>query len=402
MQNRAGPRAANRTIIHIDMDAFYASVEERDNPELRGKPVIVGGNATHRGVVAAANYSAREYGIHSAMPTKTAMKLCPSVILLPPRIKRYAEVSRRIHDIFARFTPLIEPLSLDEAFLDVTGSLKLFGSAEKIGCDIQRAIQNELDLAASIGIGPNKFIAKIASDIDKPNGFVCIKPEDVRSFLDPLPVGRIWGVGQVTAKAFARAKLHTIGELRLLTKEQALSLLGRHGDHFWRLAHGIDERPVIAEHEAKSISHETTFAADIRDREILSAWLLDLTEQVMRRLRHKGLRGRTVHLKIRFDDFTTITRSLTLKQPTDITQVVWRTVRQLLAQHLPAGAAVRLIGMGVEGFGNGSERQGELFATPELEKQQTVDHVVDDIQARFGSRTLKRGLPPKKNTFSGH
>jgi len=393
-------RSVRRTILHVDMDAFYASVEERDNPELRGKPVIVGGNATRRGVVAAANYSARQYGIHSAMPTRTALKLCPHAIMLPPRIRHYAEISREIHAIFARFTPLIEPLSLDEAFLDVTGSLKLFGSAEKIGRDIQQAIQNELGLAASIGIAPNKFIAKIASDIDKPNGFVCIQPEAVQSFLDPLSVERIWGVGRVTLKTFRQAGLHTIGDLRRLSKEQTLSLLGRHGDHFWQLAHGIDDRPVISEHEAKSISHETTFAEDIRDREILSAWLLDLTEQVMRRLRHKGLKGRTLHLKIRFDDFTTITRSHTLKNPTDITRIAWQTVRQLFVQHLPAAAAVRLIGMGIEGFDNARERQGELFATSENEKQRAVDHVVDDIQTRFGSRILKRGSSRNRNTSS--
>lgn len=328
------------------------------------------------------------------------MKLCPHAVMLPPRIGHYAGISREIHAIFARFTPLIEPLSLDEAFLDVTESLKLFGSAGMVGHDIQLAIRNELGLAASIGIGPNKFIAKIASDIDKPNGFVCIKPEDVRSFLDPLPVERIWGVGQVTAKTFARANLHTIGELRRLSKEQALSLLGRHGDHFWQLAHGMDERPVIAEHEAKSISRETTFAVDIRDREALSAWLLDLTEQVMRRLRNKGLRGRTIHLKIRFDDFTTIVRSHTLKKPTDITHIAWQTVHRLFVQHLPADAAVRLIGMGIDGFDSVPEKQGELFATPEIEKLRAVDHVVDDIQTRFGNRTLKRGTPPKNRPFS--
>ena len=380
-----------RTILHIDMDAFFASVEERDNPELHGKPVIVGGNATSRGVVAAANYIARTYGIHSAMPTKAALKLCPALIMLPPRIKHYAEISRQIHGILARFTPLIEPLSLDEAFLDVTGSLKLFGSAEGIGQSIQQSIKAELRLAASIGIAPNKFLAKIASDIDKPNGFVCIKPAEIQTFLDPLPIGRIWGVGKVTAKQFITANLHTLGDVRQLTKEDAIRILGKHGEHFWELAQGIDDRPVVPEHRAKSISNETTFAADIRDRNILSTWLLDLTAQVMRRLRQQGFKGRTLQLRLRFDDFTTITRSQTMKQPTDITKLAWQTVEQLLDKHLPPGRAVRLIGMGIEGFENGSDKQPDLFAAPELEKQRDIDHVVDGIQSRFGSAILKRG-----------
>jgi DNA polymerase-4 len=377
--------------MHIDMDAFYASVEERDHPELRGKPIIVGGNATSRGVVAAANYSARAFGIHSAMPTKRAIRLCPSVALIKPRIKHYAETSRHIHDIFARFTPLIEPLSLDEAFLDVTGSLKLFSSARSIGQEIQRSIKEELNLAASIGIAPNKFLAKIASDIEKPNGFVCVEPNEVQAFLDPLPIGRIWGVGKVTTKQFAAVNLRTLEDVRRLTREQASDLLGRHGEHFWKLAQGIDERPVISEHHAKSISHETTFSNDIKDKETLSSWLLDLTEQVMRRTRHKGFKGRTIHLRIRFDDFTTITRSQTLKQPTNVTRVAWQTVQQLLEKNLPAGRPVRLIGMGIDGFEQSLEKQGELFDSPELEKQRSVDHVVDDIQSRFGNRAIKRG-----------
>ena len=396
MRNTSGQSTAKRTIIHIDMDAFYASVEERDNPELHGKPVIVGGNATSRGVVAAANYTARKFGIHSAMPTKSAVRLCPSLILLPPRIKHYAEVSRKIHDILARFTPLIEPLSLDEAFLDVTGSLKLFGSAESIGHNIQQSIQNELGLDASIGIAPNKFIAKIASDIDKPNGFVSVKPEEIQRFLDPLPIQRIWGVGRVTEKRFAAAGLHTLGDVRRLTKAQVSKLLGNHGEHFWNLAQGIDARPVISELTAKSISHETTFAADIEDRDTLAAWLLDLTEQVMRRVRRKGFKGRTIHLRLRFDDFTTITRCKTLKQPTDITKVAWETVHDLLKTHLPDGQPIRLIGMGIDGFEQASEKQGVLFAAPELKKQSSVDHVLDDIQSRFGTAALKRGGVLKK------
>ena len=252
-------------ILHCDMDAFYASVEERDRPELVGHPVIVGGSPEKRGVVAAANYMARRYGVHSAMPAVTARRLCPAGIFLPPRISHYAEVSSQIQEIFGRFTSLVEPLSLDEAFLDVTGSEQLFGPAVQIGRRIKQAVREETQLVVSVGVAPNKFLAKIASDLQKPDGFVVVEPDQIQAFLDPLPVERLWGVGRQGSKVFQRLGIRTVGQLRQWPMETLTSHFGSQGEHLWQLAHGIDDRTVVPEREAKSISHETTFEQDIDD-----------------------------------------------------------------------------------------------------------------------------------------
>ncbi len=379
-------------IIHAGMDAFYASVEIRERPELRGRPVAVGGSAEGRGVIAAASYAARQYGVRSAMPTSTALKRCPNLVLLPVHMSLYTGVSRQIHAIFARYTPLIEPLSLDEAFLDVSASERLFGPAVEIARRIKREVHEELGLVVSTGVAPNKFLAKIASDLDKPDGFVEVAADGVQAFLDPLPVSRLWGVGRVTEAALRKRGIHTIADLRRQPVETLRQQFGEHGQQLWRLAHGIDERPVVAEHEAKSISHETTFAHDIDDLNILRAVLLDLTEQVAWRLRRHGKRGRTVQLKLRFDDFRTVTRAHSLREATDATQAIWQTVSLLLerelAQDIPP---LRLLGMGVSGFDNGvdSGRQGDLFAGAATESK-AVDRVADDINARFGGKVLQR------------
>ena len=380
-------------IIHADMDAFYASVEMRDDPSLRGRPVAVGGSAEGRGVIAAASYEARRFGVRSAMPTSTALKRCPELVLLPVRMSLYAEVSRQIQAIFARYTPLIEPLSLDEAFLDVGHSERLFGPAADIARRIKREVREELGLVVSTGVAPNKFLAKIASDLDKPDGFVEVAPDAVQAFLDPLPVSRLWGVGRVTEAALLRQGIRTIAELRRWPRDSLHKLYGEHGLHLWRLAHGIDERPVVPEHEARSISHETTFARDIDDADTLRAVLLDLTEQVAWRLRRKGLRGRTVQLKLRFDDFRTVTRAHSLRTPTDTTQALWRTVSRLLERELAQGIPpLRLIGMGVSGFDADEAQagqQGDLFAEGDGESG-VLDRVTDDINARFGGKVLQR------------
>ncbi|HYW77986.1 MAG TPA: DNA polymerase IV, partial [Thermoguttaceae bacterium] len=337
--------------MHVDMDAYFASVEERDRPELVGRPVIVGGSAEQRGVVAAANYVARQFGVHSAMPAATAKRLCPQGVFLSGRMDRYAEVSRQIHEIFHRYTPLVEPLSLDEAFLDVTGSEQLFGPAVVVARRIKREIQDELKLVASAGVAPNKFLAKIASDLDKPNGFVVVAPEQVQQFLDPLPVGRIWGVGKQSNKTMQSLGVRTIGDLSRLSRELLESRFGSNGDHFWRLARGIDERMVVPDREAKSISHETTFATDIADQEVLRAWLSQLTDQVARRLRQHEFRGSIVQVKVRFADFRTITRSQKLPEPTNVTDELWQVASKILASRLPANPPpVRLLGMGVSGI----------------------------------------------------
>ncbi len=379
-------------ILHVDMDAYYASVEERERPELAGKAVIVGGSVEKRGVVSACNYIARRYGVHSAMPTATARRLCPHAVFLPGRIGYYAEVSRQIRDVFERFTPLVEPLSLDEAFLDVTGSEGLFGPAVAIGRHIKEAIRRELRLVASVGVAPNKFLAKIASDLDKSDGFVVVEPDRVREFLDPLPVGRLWGVGKQGSKAFEKLGIRTIAQLRDWPVESLKARFGSTGEHLWRLAHGLDDRPVVPEREAKSISHETTFDRDISDVAILRAWLMDLTEQVGCRLRRHGLRGRTVQLKVRFADFSLSTRSHTLPEPTDVTHELWQAADALFGRRLQPGCQpVRLLGMGVSGLDDTGLAQGLLFDQDERRKQSRVDAVADQLKARFGPGAIRRG-----------
>lgn len=379
-------------ILHVDMDAFYASVEERDDPSLVGKPVIVGGSAEARGVVAAANYEARKYGVHSAMSSKRAKQLCSNAIFIKSRMDHYAGVSKQIRAIFESFTPLVEPLSLDEAFLDVAGSERLFGPAPTIGRQIKQRIRDELRLVASVGVAPTKFVAKVASDVEKPDGFVVVEADNVQSFLDPLPVGRIWGVGKVTGQVFDRLGIQTIGQLRELPLKALIDTFGAAGEHYWNLAHGIDNRRVVPDREAKSISHETTFSADIADKEILRACLVDLAEQVARRLRRHGRRGRTVELKIRFADFRTITRSKTLGQPTDITQELVNAgldifLKKLPEKHLP----IRLLGFGVHDLDAVAEVQGQLFDEPDRDKQRQVDRVADQIAAKFGKSAIRRG-----------
>ena len=384
-------------ILHCDMDAFYASVEEREQPELVGKPVIVGGTPEKRGVVSAANYVARKFGVHSAMPAATAHRLCPHGIFLPPRISFYAEVSRQIREIFERFTPLVEPISLDEAFLDVTGSEHLFGSAAEIGRKIKQVVREETKLVVSVGVAPNKFLAKIASDLEKPDGFVVVEAEKVQEFLDPLPVERLWGVGKQSSKVFQRLGIRTIAQLRQWPIETLKNRFGSPGEHLWQLARGIDDRSVVSEREAKSISHETTFEQNIDDEEVLAAWLLDLTEQVGWRLRRHGLRGRTVHLKVRFADFSLITRSQTLPEPTNITQELWQAAEDMLRHRLPKNhLPVRLVGMGVSGFDETGLRQGLLFDEETRQKQAGVDAVADQIRERFGTAALRRGTSLSK------
>ena len=379
-------------IIHVDMDAFFASVEQRDDPRLQGKPVIVGGRAENRGVVAAANYAVREFGVHSAMPTATAMKLCPGAILLKPRIDYYGEISQHLRGIFNRYTPLVEPLALDEAFLDVSGSERLFGRPEQMAREIKEVIQVELDLVASVGVAPNKFLAKLASDLEKPDGLVVVREEEVDEFLDPLPVGRIWGVGAATGRVFDRLQIRTIGQLRERSLEDLRSRFGKTGEQIWRLARGIDGRKVVPDRQAKSISNETTFAVDIEDPEILESWLMDLSEQVTRRLRGAVLKSRTVHIKVRYDDFETITRSISVAEPIDSTTEVWGLVRKMMKERLPVRPLrVRLLGVGVSRLDRSGQTQGDLFDQSGGQASR-LDGVTDEIRRRFGNHAVARGI----------
>jgi DNA polymerase-4 len=399
-------------ILHVDMDAIYASIEQRDRPELIGRPVIVGGSPEGRGVVAAASYAVRTFGVHSAMPVRTALQLCPQAIVLPVRMTHYAAVSRQIREIFFRYTPLVEPLSLDEAFLDVSGCEPLFGPAEQIARSIKRQIWEETQLVASVGVAPNKFLAKIASDLEKPDALVVVDPERILEFLQPLPVNRLWGVGKVTDRSMQRFGVRTIGDLRTLSLDTLRQIFGDTGEHFWRLARGLDDRPVVPDRVAKSISHETTFATDIDETDTLRACLLELTEQVARRLRRHQHQGRTVQLKLRYADFRTITRSRTLSRPTDSTEELWQAASDLLsAAWSPAPgnprSAVRLLGMGISGFVAERPVQRLLFDDPDEElhaKQQRLDRVADAVRDRFGATSLKRGgtlQPGKRDEHAG-
>ncbi|QDV52045.1 DNA polymerase IV [Gimesia fumaroli] len=380
-----------RTILHVDMDAFYASIEERDHPELKGQPIIVGGRADHRGVVSAANYKAREFGVHSAMPMKTARQLCPQAHYFAVRMHDYAEVSRSIQQIFRKYTPLVEPLSLDEAFLDVTGSRLLFGTGKEIATTIKSEIKESLNLIASVGVAPNKFLAKIASDADKPDGLVIVESDKIHDFLDPLPISRVWGIGKVATRRFSKLGINTISQLRALDPGLLTELFGEQGQHLWELSQGIDERPVVPERQAKSISRETTFSLDVTDLEILKSVLIELVEDVARRLRKNELRGRTIQLKIRYDDFSTFTRALTVNQPTNITREIEEAAILLLEQRLPERPlTIRLIGVGVTGFDTGTRQQRSLFDEEDQQKHSRLDQVKDQIANRFGTESIKR------------
>ncbi len=390
-----------RFILHVDMDAFYASVEVREQPGLAGRPVIVGGSPRGRGVVSAANYEARRFGVHSAMPMARAVRLCPEAVCLPVRMELYATVSQQIREIFNRYTPLVEPLSLDEAFLDVTASTRLFGSATAIARAIKDAIRQELSLVASVGIAPNKFIAKIASDLDKPDGFVEVKPADPQAFLDPLPVSRVWGVGKATGKELDRLGITRIAQLRQLPEVVLQDRFGKFGSHLWRLANGIDDRPVVSDSEAKSISNESTFDHDIGNRDTLRAWLMELTEQVCWRLRQHELYGRTVQVKLRFADFSTITRSHTLPEATRQTKQIWQAVMALFDKAMQTESRpLRLVGVGVSGLSDEVHRpqtQTDPFEQPYDSRQTQLDEVTDAIKSRFGSGGIRRGTGVKQH-----
>lgn len=383
-------------ILHVDMDAFYASVEVRDNPSLAGLPVCVGGPASGRGVISAASYEAREFGVHSAMPTAQARRLCPDLVLLPPDFDRYTEASRQIMAVFQSYTPLVEPLSLDEAFLDVAGCERLHGDVIEIGKSIRRDILRNTGLVASVGIAPSKFLAKLASDLDKPDGFRVIRPGEIRDVLDPLPVSKIFGVGERTAKRLGVLGIHTVGDLASRSRDEVTREFGASGIWIHDLAHGIDARRVTPRREEKSHGCERTFAEDIADREELRVFLLQFCEEVAFGLRGKGLRGRTVTLKARFPDFKTVTRTKTLGSATNLGPRIYAVARELLERVKPG--PLRLIGIQVSGLedvrkpvqnslfggledGSADGRRQWMATTARLER---VTAGMDKLRRKFG------------------
>ncbi len=346
-------RMTVRKIIHVDMDAFYASVEQRDFPEYRGKPIAVGGSPEGRGgVVATASYEARKYGIRSAMPSKRAQQLCADLIFIRPRFHVYKEVSQQVRDIFRRYTDLIEPLSLDEAYLDVTEDKLRIGSAIAIARQIKQAIREELQLTASAGVSVNKFVAKIASDMQKPDGLTFIAPEQVEGFMEQLPVEKFFGVGKVTAEKMKRMGLHTGADLKKLTENHLVQLFGKTGHFYYNIVRGIDGREVQPHRETKSLGAEDTFAYDLTTVEEMNAELDKIALTVAGRLEKYQLKGRTVTLKIKYSDFRQITRNQSFFHPIGDLATIATTAKQLLLKTDPADVKIRLLGITLSNFGD--------------------------------------------------
>jgi DNA polymerase IV len=379
-----------RKIIHIDMDAFYASVEQRDHPEFKGKPVIVGGDAGKRGVVSAASYEARVFGVHSAMPTSQAKRLCPQGVFLPVRMHRYREVSEEISRILMDYTPLIEPLSLDESFLDVTGSESLFGSALEIAREMKKRIFNLTRLTASAGVAPNKFLAKIASDLKKPDGLVEIKLEEVEGFLRDLPISKLWGVGKTTEEVLQTMGIWRVGQLASYPPQLIEAKLGKWGVDLVHLAKGEDDRPVIPCSEAKSISQEETFTPDLGDWATMKKILLDQAEHVGWELRRQRLKGATVQLKVRYPDFSLITRRVTLPLPTDQGIEIYEIAAKLLEKTEALRKKARLLGVGVSNLRRQEDPEQLPLFDPRRQKLERSTAAMDRIWSRFGSQAIRR------------
>ncbi len=339
-----------REILHLDMDAFYASVEVLDDTSLRGKPVIVGGGMK-RGVVAAASYEARKFGVHSSIPMAKARRLCAHGVFLPVRMERYKEVSDRVFGIFRRYTPLVEPVSLDEAFLDITASVRLFGPPEEIARKIRAEVRTETGLTVSAGVASSKFVAKIASDMNKPDGLTVVPRGKEQEFLGPLRVGRLWGVGEATRSALAEMGVQTIGDLAGVPEEAVVRKLGKHGAHLHRLAHGIDDREVEPEREIKSMGREETFDEDLLEIFALRRELLDIATRTAARVRNHRLKGRTVTLKVKYSDFRLVTREVTLPLGIDDGGEIFRQALTLLEKTEAGKKPVRLLGIYLSNFG---------------------------------------------------
>jgi DNA polymerase-4 len=379
----------SRTILHVDMDAFYASVEQHDRPELAGLPVVVGG-AGARGVVAAASYEVRRFGVHSAMPMREALRRCPQAVVVTPRFRRYREVSNAVFEVFREFTDQVEGLSLDEAFLDVTGSIGLFGSGEDMAREIKKRIRERTGVTASVGVSHNKLLAKLGSEMHKPDGLTVIRPQDVHAMLDPLPVGRLYGVGPKTAARLEEQGVFTLGQLRAAPEAILWPLLRRETRTFQDRAAGIDERPVVSDAQEKQISSEETFDADIRDHKEMQERLAQLADRTTARLRARQFKAGMVSIKVRRRDFETYTRQRSFNPPTQETRLIAQVAADLLEHWLAEQprAAVRLLGVGVSDLE--PEAQLDLFSTPAFSEAGRLDDALDRIHDRFGDGAIHR------------
>jgi DNA polymerase IV len=383
----------SRTILHVDMDAFYAAVEMRDHPELRGKPVIVGSDPKEgkgRGIVSTCSYEARKFGVHSAQPISQAWRLCPHGIYVRPDMEKYARVSGRVMNILLDFTDMLEQVSIDEAFLDVTGSEKIFGTGKEIAEKIKRRISEELQLTASVGVAQNKFIAKVASDLKKPNGLVIVGPGHEKEFLAPLSISRLWGVGPKTEAKLLSFGVERIGQLAALNHSELAARFGKSGAHLWQLAQGIDDRPVLPEEGFKSIGHENTFEHDTSDLKLLESTLLALTEKVARRLRMQGVCARTIAVKFREADFSTFTRRTTVATPVDTTEKIFPIARGLMRSLIRKSVLVRLIGVSASNLEAEVRGKQMTLLDQAPQKDRKLAAALDDIVQRFGDQAITR------------
>jgi DNA polymerase IV len=381
------PTVTQRTILHVDLDAFFAAVEQRDRPELRGKPVIVGGLPPGRGVVSAASYEARVFGVQSAMSLTEAVRRCPDGVFLPVDGRRYQQASRDVMAILRRFTPQVEPISIDEAFLDVTGSRPLFGEGPQIAAAIKAAIRDDVGLTASVGVATTKLVAKIASDLRKPDGLVVVPPGEEASFLAPLPIWRLWGVGEKTATVLTEYGVKTIGDLAALPPDQLTRRFGKHGGSLALRAQGLDDDRVHEGDPAKSVGHEHTFDTDTLDAETIERTLLAMSDGVAGRLRSAGVRASTIAVKVRDSSFRTITRQQTLREPTDLTEPIYRAALELARPEV-RGIRVRLLGVTASNLGE--REQLAMFADEDPRRRKAIE-AADTLQRRYGSGVVTRG-----------
>ena len=375
----------------MDMDAFFAAVEQRDNPAYRDKPVIVGSDPKEgagRGVVSTCSYEARKYGIHSALPISIAYRKCPHGIFLPVDMQKYADESYKIFEILERFTPDIEPVGIDEAFMDITHSYHLFGTPVETCSMIKNTIKKELDLTASIGLAPNMMTAKIASDLKKPDGLVVVTKDTLLQFLSPLPVGKLWGIGEKTRKHLEKYGIHYVGDIAKHDVSMLVQLFGRNGEHIWELANGIDPRIVEAEDITKSIGNEHTFEKDTQDKDLMMDTLMYLSEKVSHRLRKNAFKGRTVTLRIRFSDFSTFTRSTTIPSPSNFVNDIYETCMKSLEKFDLKKNAVRLLGVRASNLIDAAGEQDLFNDDPKEMKNESLHRALDRIIDKFGEGAI--------------